>query len=120
MVVSMKLHVADLIRDKQSLHTPQLYSTATTESILNVLFVNAMFTTTHEDADTIIIQQVARVEAGTVLLIADYSTKRIQPARGWCAAVGGTVQIVSTSPEARPPLLGSCMTGGVPAPCGRH
>ena len=38
-------------------------------------------------------------------------TKRIQPARGWCATVGGTVrgntvQIVSTypaSPEARPP-----------------
>ena len=25
-------------------------------------------------------------------------TKRIQPARGWCATVGGTVQIVSTYP----------------------
>ena len=38
------------------------------------------------------------------------STKRIQPARGWCATVGGnTVQIVSTypaSPEARPPIFG--------------
>ena len=33
-------------------------------------------------------------------------TKRIQPARGWCATVGGTVHIVSTypaSPEARSP-----------------
>ena len=34
-----------------------------------------------------------------------YCTKRIQPARGWCATVGGTVQIVSiyaASAEARP------------------
>ena len=33
-------------------------------------------------------------------------TKRIQPTHGWCATVGGIVQIVSTypaSPEARPP-----------------
>ena len=63
-------------------------------------------------------------------------TKRIQPARGWCATVGGgtvggnTVQIVSTypaSPEARPPsFLGKpavrprSMAGGVPTACGRH
>ena len=62
-------------------------------------------------------------------------TKRIQPARGWCATVGGTVrgntvQIVSTypaSPEARPPsFLGKpavrsrSMAGGAPTPCGRH
>ena len=40
----------------------------------------------------------------------ELSTKRVQPARGWCATVGGgggaVVQIVSTypaSPEARPP-----------------
>ena len=59
------------------------------------------------------------------------STKRIQPARGWCATVGGnTVQIVSTypaSPEARPlRFLGKpavrprSMAGGAPTPCGRH
>ena len=66
-------------------------------------------------------------------------TKRIQPARGWCATVpqsgggtvgGNTVQIVSTypaSPEARPPsFLGKpavrprSMAGGSPTPCGRH
>ena len=63
-------------------------------------------------------------------------TKRIQPARGWCATVGGgglfggTLQIVSTypaSPEARPPsFLGKpavrsrSMAGGAPTPCGRH
>ena len=35
-----------------------------------------------------------------------YCTKRIQPARGWCATVPPTVQIVSTypaSPKAQPP-----------------
>ena len=63
------------------------------------------------------------------------STKRIEPARGWCATVGetvrgNTVQIVSTypaSPEARPPsFLGKpavrsrSMAGGAPTPCGRH
>ena len=65
-------------------------------------------------------------------------TKRIQPARGWCATVpqsggtvqGKTVQIVSTYPasmEARPPsFLGKpavrprSMAGGAPTPCGRH
>ena len=57
----------------------------------------------------------------------DTQTKRIQPARGWCAT---TVQIVSTypaSPEARPPsFLGKpavrprSMAGGAPTPCGRH
>ena len=58
-------------------------------------------------------------------------TKRIQPARGWCATVDcATVQIVSTypaSPEARPPsLLGKpavrprSMAGGAPTPCGIH
>ena len=34
-----------------------------------------------------------------------WSTKWIQPARGWFAAVRGTVQIVSTSLEARPPIF---------------
>ena len=62
-------------------------------------------------------------------------TKRIQPARGWCATVGetvrgNTVQIVSTcsaSPEVRPPsFLGKpavrprSMAGGAPTHCGRH
>ena len=55
-------------------------------------------------------------------------TKRIQHARGWCATVGGTVQIVSTypaSPEARPPsFLGKpvvrprTIADGAPTPCG--
>ena len=54
-------------------------------------------------------------------------TKRIQPARGWCATVGGTVQIVSASPEAgtpiffrKPTVRPRSMAGGAPTPCGRH
>ena len=57
-------------------------------------------------------------------------TKRIQPARGWCATVGGTLQIVSVypaSPEARPAIFGGkpavrprSMGGGAPTACGRH
>ena len=59
----------------------------------------------------------------------DNGAQRIQPARGWCATVGGnTVQIVSTypaSPEARPPsflekpaVRPRSMAGGAPTPCG--
>ena len=62
--------------------------------------------------------------------IYEMGTKRIQPARGWCATVGVTVLIVSTypaSPEARPhSFLGGgksavcphSMAGGAHIPCG--
>ena len=55
-------------------------------------------------------------------------TKRIQPARGWCATVRGTVQIVSIysrlSGGPATPFLGSQPCCGdaysLPTPFGRH
>ena len=58
------------------------------------------------------------------------STKRIQPARGWCATEGGTLCRLyppTASPEARlpsffgkPAVRSRSMAGRAPTPCGRH
>ena len=58
------------------------------------------------------------------------STKRIQPARGWCATVGRLCKLyppTPASPEARSPSFWGkpavrprSMAGGASTPCGRH
>ena len=69
--------------------------------VLNALYVNLGYIS-HALVSMQIIYLMRRMNGAV-------STKRIQHARGWCATVGGTVQIVSTypaSPEARPPIFG--------------